>query len=88
MQLRCRRGELAAADTARAHINALCEGRYWGVSALAYRKRTARRVERMNAETGENEETLEDLTGDEEIIRSGQGEIVDGQAVKTIHVDW
>jgi len=48
----------------------------------------ARRVERMNAETGENEETLEDLTGDEEIIRSGQGEIVDGQAVKTIHVDW
>ncbi|OAI46799.1 hypothetical protein AYO44_10715 [Planctomycetaceae bacterium SCGC AG-212-F19] len=48
----------------------------------------ARRVERTNTETGETEEVFEDLTGDEEIVRSGQGEIVEGQAVKTVHVDW
>jgi hypothetical protein len=31
---------------------------------------------------------LQDFTGDEEIIRSGQGEIADGQIVKPTLVEW
>jgi multidrug resistance efflux pump len=45
-------------------------------------------VRRHNPKTGHVEEVAEELTGDEEIIRSGQGEITDGQAVNATHVDW
>ena len=44
-------------------------------------------VRDANPEAGE-EDVLEDLTGEEEIIRSGQGEIAPGQKVKATPVDW
>jgi HlyD family secretion protein len=45
-------------------------------------------VKRKDAKTGRTEETTEELTGEEEIIRSGQGEIADGQYVRANQVDW
>ncbi|HTK78508.1 MAG TPA: efflux RND transporter periplasmic adaptor subunit [Gemmataceae bacterium] len=40
-----------------------------------------------NARTG-TQETLHELTGTEEIVASRQGELTDGQAVRTTQVDW
>jgi RND family efflux transporter MFP subunit len=47
-----------------------------------------RRLHHEDPKTGHIEEVYEDLRGDEEILRSGQGEIADGQPVKTIRVNW
>ena len=38
--------------------------------------------------TGHQVQTYQDLTDHEEIIRSGQGELADGQPVKAIPTDW
>lgn len=50
--------------------------------------KVARKFQRKNVKTGQLEEVLQDFTGDEEIIRSGQGEIAEGQIVKPTLVDW
>jgi hypothetical protein len=50
--------------------------------------KVARKLQRKNPKTGLPEELLQDFTGDEEIIRSGQGEIADGQMVKPTLVEW
>jgi hypothetical protein len=34
------------------------------------------------------QEVKRELTGNEEIVSSNQGELSDGQAVKATHVDW
>ncbi|HEY1860596.1 MAG TPA: hypothetical protein VGG61_09600, partial [Gemmataceae bacterium] len=47
-----------------------------------------RLVQKNNPQTGELEEAAEELSGDEEIIRSGQGEIAEGQYVLANQVDW
>ena len=44
-------------------------------------------VHEANIATGEDE-VLEELTGEEEIVRSGQGEVADGQDVRPMLVDW
>lgn len=51
------------------------------------RSKIAILVQEANPETGEGE-VLEELTGAEEFIRSGQGEIADNQEVRTNRVDW
>ena len=45
-------------------------------------------VQRTDPKTEKSEEVPEELSGDEEIIRSGQGEIADGQSVLAHQVDW
>lgn len=45
-------------------------------------------VRQKNPRTGQDEEVAQELTGNEEIIRSGQGELADGQIVKTTQADW
>lgn len=44
-------------------------------------------VREEDPETGQ-EEVLRELTGEEEIIASGQGEIADGQEVRAVRADW
>lgn len=46
------------------------------------------RVRRLNPKTGRTEETSQELTGQEAILRSGQGEIADGQAVAASPMEW
>ena len=48
----------------------------------------AKLVRQTNPETKQEEIIRQDLTGKEEIIRSGQGEIRDGQEVKSALVEW
>lgn len=50
--------------------------------------KVARIVRQVDPNTGHTKEVMQDLTGTEEIIRSGQGEIADGQVVKANRVDW
>jgi HlyD family secretion protein len=45
-------------------------------------------VRRANPQTGKEEEAAEELTGQEEIIRSGQGEIANGQMVHASEGAW
>ena len=45
-------------------------------------------VQRANPKTGARERVRKELTGNEEIIASGQGEIADGQAVQGTLSDW
>jgi RND family efflux transporter MFP subunit len=45
-------------------------------------------VRHKDPKTGHTQEATEELTGAEEIIRSGQGEIADGQYVRANQVDW
>jgi multidrug resistance efflux pump len=54
------------------------DGRIAKVSVIAHA---------ANARTG-TQETLHELTGSEEIVASRQGELTDGQAVRTTQVDW
>lgn len=44
-------------------------------------------VREEDPETGQ-EEVLRELTGEEEIIASGQGEIADGQEVRAVRAEW
>jgi HlyD family secretion protein len=45
-------------------------------------------VRQVNKTTGQPEVVSQELTGNEEIIRSGQGEIADGQHVRSNLVEW
>lgn len=54
------------------------DGRIAKVSVIAHA---------ANARTG-TQETLHELTGAEEIVASRQGELTDGQTVRTTQVDW
>jgi HlyD family secretion protein len=45
-------------------------------------------VRQVNPKTQQPEEVSQELAGQEEILRSGQGEIADGQAVKAVHAEW
>src|SRR5262249_51206858 len=45
-------------------------------------------VRRVNPKTGVREPVRRELTGNEEIIASGQGEIADGQSVQATLGDW
>lgn len=45
-------------------------------------------VQRANPKTGVRERARRELTGNEEIIASGQGELAEGQAVHATSADW
>ncbi|HKD35802.1 MAG TPA: efflux RND transporter periplasmic adaptor subunit, partial [Pirellulales bacterium] len=45
-------------------------------------------VRKVDAVTHVSAENFEDLTDKDQIIRSGQGELTDGQPVKAVAVDW
>ncbi len=50
--------------------------------------KVVRLVRRHNPQSGRDETVPEELTGKEEIILSGQGELADGQAVAPVRADW
>jgi multidrug resistance efflux pump len=54
-----------------------------GVTAKVVRLTTV-----ADPRSGEPADVAEELKGDEEIVRAGQGEIADGQVVHAITVDW
>src|SRR5262249_14278035 len=50
--------------------------------------KVAKVLHQTNPKTGREEEVLQDLTGQEEIIPSGQGESGEGQVVRASPGDW
>jgi RND family efflux transporter MFP subunit len=45
-------------------------------------------VQSTDAKTGKSVEAFQDLTDEDQIVRSGQGELAHGQSVKAVPVDW
>jgi multidrug resistance efflux pump len=50
--------------------------------------RVAKVTQRVNPKTGDRETVLQELTGKEEIVTSGQGELSEGQEVRTNPGQW